>query len=70
MSSGSSSSSYSSADKFSEAMRGVNTYVREDGSEVEVSVAYDHAYTNNLNDTFATNSSFEPGGNWTEMHKK
>lgn len=64
------SSSYSSADKFAEAMRGVNTYVRDDGSEVEVSVAYDHAYTNNLNDTLATNSSFEPGGNWSEMHRK
>ena len=66
----SSTSSYSSADKFSEAIRGVNTYVREDGSEVEVDVKYDRAYTNNLNDTLGSNSYFEPGGNWTEMERK
>lgn len=54
----------------SEAIRGVNTYTREDGSEVEVSVDYDHAYSNGLNDTLATNSSFAPGGNWTEMNRK
>ena len=53
----------------SEAIRGVNTYMREDGSTVEVSVDYDHAYTNKLGDTLATNSSFEPGGNWNPMTK-
>lgn len=58
------------SDNFSEAIRGVNTYVRPDGSEVEVSVAYDHAYSNYSNDTYATNSSFEPGGNWQEMQRK
>jgi len=59
-----------SSPDFSEAIRGVNTYVREDGSEVEVSVAYDRAYTNNLGDTLGSNSAFEPGGNWTEMQRK
>lgn len=58
----------SSADRISrmqsEAIRGVNTYVREDGTQVEVSVDYDHVYSNKLGDTLATNSSFEPGGNW------
>ncbi len=53
----------------SEAIRGVNTYVREDGSTVEVSVDYDHVYSNNLGDTLATNSSFEPGGNWNSTTK-
>ena len=48
----------------SEAIRGVNTYMREDGSTVEVSVDYDHVYSNKLGDTLATNSSFEPGENW------
>ena len=53
----------------SEAIRGVNTYQREDGSTVEVSVDYDHAYSNKLGDTLATNSSFEPGGNWDAMNR-
>ena len=53
----------------SEAIRGVNTYVREDGSTVEVSVDYDHVYSNKLGDTLATNSSFEPGGNWEKTTK-
>ena len=53
----------------SEAVRGVNTYMREDGSTVEVSVDYDHAYSNKSGDTLATNSSFEPGGNWDPMTK-
>ena len=53
----------------SEAIRGVNTYMREDGSTVEVSVDYDHVYSNNLGDTLATNSSFEPGGNWQNTTK-
>ncbi len=60
----------SSADKFSEAIRGVNTYIREDGTETEVSVAYDRAYSNGLGDTLGSNSAFEPGGNWTEMQRK
>ncbi|SDY37420.1 hypothetical protein SAMN02910264_02079 [Ruminococcaceae bacterium YAD3003] len=63
----------SSADRISrmqsEAIRGVNTYQREDGSTVEVSVDYDHAYSNKLGDTLATNSSFEPGGNWDAMNR-
>lgn len=63
-------SSGSGADKFSEAMRGVNTYIRPDGTEVEVSVDYDRAYTNASNDTLGSKSAFEPGGNWTEMHRK
>jgi hypothetical protein len=63
----------SSADRISrmqsEAIRGVNTYQREDGSTVEVSVDYDHAYSNKLGDTLATNSSFEPGGNSDAMNR-
>lgn len=58
------------SDRYSEAVRGVNTYVRLDGTEVEVSVAYDRAYTNNSGDTLGSNSAFEPSGNWTEMRHK
>lgn len=63
-------SGYSSSGDFSEAIRGVNTYIRDDGTEVEVSVSYDRAYSNSLGDTLATNSAFEPGGNWVEMQRK
>ena len=74
MSSSRSSFGESSAERISrmqsEAIRGVNTYVREDGSTVEVSVDYDHVYTNNLGDTLATNSSlYEPGGNWNRAQQ-
>ena len=56
--------------RYCEAVRGVNTYVRPDGTEVEVSVAYDRAYTNYSGDTLGSNSAFKPGGSWTEMHRK
>lgn len=73
MSSSASTFGESSSDRISrmqsEAIRGVNTYVREDGTQVEVSVDYDHAYSNNLGDTLATNSNFEPGGNWQSMNR-
>lgn len=52
---------------YSEAIRGVNTYVRDDGTEVEVSVAYDRAFQNASGDVIGTSSTFDPGGNWTEI---
>ncbi|HHW93357.1 MAG TPA: hypothetical protein GX734_02540 [Clostridiaceae bacterium] len=58
------------SDSYSEAVRGVNTYVRPDGTEVEVSVAYDRAYTNYFGDTLGSKSAFEPSGDWTEMNRK
>ena len=60
----------SPADKFSEAIRGVNTYVREDGSETQVSVDYDRAFTNSTGETFGTNSTQETFEGWTEMKRK
>ncbi len=73
MSSSTSTFGESSSDRISrmqsEAIRGVNTYEREDGTQVEVSVDYDHVYSNNLGDTLATNSNFEPGGNWQNTTK-
>lgn len=56
--------------RYSEAVRGVNTYIRPDGTEVEVSVACQRAYTNSAGDTLGSKSAFEPGGSWTEMNKK
>lgn len=58
------------SDRYSEAVRGVNTYVRPDGTEVEVSVSYDRAYANYSGDVLGSNSAFEPGGDWQEMQKK
>ncbi len=58
------------SDSYSEAIRGVNTYLRPDGTEVEVSVAYNRAYTDNSGDTLGSSSAFEPIGSWTEMNRK
>lgn len=70
---GGSGSSMSSADKFSEAIRGVNTYVRSDGTEVEVSVQYDTAYEH-VNDSHLNvgveHAGTYMGGDWTEMQRK
>ena len=56
--------------QWSEAIRGVNTYVRPDGSEVEVSVAADTAWTNASGDVVAGSATFNPGGDWTQMNRK
>lgn len=56
----------------SEATRGVNTYIRPDGTEVEYSVVNEAAFANanDSRDTFATeNKSFE-SCDWVEMKKK
>lgn len=65
----SAAASHSSPD-FSEAIRGVNTYVDSYGKEYEVSVDYDRAYTNASGDVLGSNSAFEPGNNWTEMNRR
>ena len=63
-------SSVSTADKWSEAIRGVNTYVRPDGSEVQVSVSADTAWTNASGDVLGGSSTFNPGSGWTQMDRK
>ncbi|MBR2789514.1 MAG: hypothetical protein IKD70_02690, partial [Eggerthellaceae bacterium] len=55
---------------WSEAIRGVNTYVRPDGSEVEVSVAADTAWTNASGDVLGGSVTFNPGSDWTQMERK
>jgi len=69
MSSGS-GSGYSAADKWSEAIRGVNTYMRPDGSEVELSVGSDRGWISQGGTVIGTSGSFEPGADWTELDRK
>ena len=45
----------------------MNTYTTSDGREVEVSVRAEHVYENQAGDVYGTDSSFEPGGDWTEL---
>ncbi len=57
----------SSAPDFSEAIRGVNTYVTSDGREVELDVSADRAYENQAGDVIGASGGFEPGADWTEI---
>lgn len=57
-------------DKTSEAIRGVNTYIRPDGKEVEVSVSADTAWINEKGEIVGGTAGFNPGYGWTKMEKK
>lgn len=52
---------------FSEAIRGVNTFVTSDGREVELSIHADRAYENQAGDVIGGADGFEPGADWTEI---
>jgi len=56
----------------SEGIRGVDTYIRPDGTEVEYSVINEKAYANvnDSRDTFATQSKDFESIDWVEMKKK
>jgi hypothetical protein len=56
----------------SEANRGVNTYIRPDGTEVEYSVVNEAAFANanDSHDTFATQNRDFASCDWVEMKKK
>lgn len=60
------------SDLRSEAIRGVNTYIRPDGTEVEYSVVSEAAFANvnDSHDTFATESRNFESVDWIEMKKK
>ncbi len=60
------------SDMRSEAIRGVNTYIRPDGTEVEYSVVNEHAYAyvNDSRTTFATQSHTFESPDWIEMKRK
>lgn len=57
-------------DRFSDAMRGVNTWVRADGTEVETSTACDTAWENAAGDVVGGGASFDPGADWTSLNRK
>ncbi len=56
-----------SAPDFSEAIRGVNTFVTTDGREVELDVSADRAYQNQAGDVIGGSGGFDPGAEWTEI---
>jgi hypothetical protein len=60
------------SDMYSEAIRGVNTYIRPDGTEIEYSVVNEAAFANanDSRDTFATQNKAFESSNWVEMKKK
>ncbi len=60
------------SDQMSEAIRGVDTYIRPDGTEVEYSVINEAAFANvnDSRDTFATQSKAFESADWVEMKKK
>ena len=58
------------AGDFSEAIRGVNTFVTSDGREVELSVASDVAYENRAGDVVGGTRGFDPGADWTQIQRK
>ena len=59
-----------SAPDYSEAIRGVNTFTRSDGTEVELSVHSDRAYENQAGDVIGGSGGFDPGADWTEIPRK
>lgn len=60
----------SGAGDWSEAIRGVNTYVTSDGREVQLDVSADRAYENQSGDVIGASGGFEPGADWTEIPRK
>ena len=59
-------------DKYSEAVRGVDTYIRPDGTEVEYSVVNEAAFASATDSrtTFATQARDFRSIDWVEMRKK
>lgn len=57
-------------EKFSEATRGVNTYSRTDGSEVELSVGSDTAWQSDGGTVVGGSRGFDPGAGWTQLQRR
>ncbi len=55
---------------FSEAIRGVNTFVTSDGREVELSVQADVAYENQAGEVIGGSAGFDPGADWTQIPRQ
>ena len=56
-----------SAPDYSEAIRGVNTFMTSDGREVELDVSADRAYENQAGDVIGGSGGFDPGADWNEI---
>ena len=57
-------------DARSEAIRGVNTYIKPDGKEVEVSVTADTVWINGKGQIVGGSAGFNPGAGWTKLERK
>ena len=57
-------------DKRTEAILGVNTFIKPDGKEVEVPVSADTAWINGKGEIIGGSAGFDPGSGWTKMDKK
>jgi len=57
-------------DKRTEAILGVNTYIKPDGKEVEVPVSADTAWINGKGEIIGGSAGFNPGSGWTQLDKK
>ena len=62
--------SMSTADKWSEAILGQNTYVDQYGDEHTVSNRWDEAYRNDAGDIIGVEKGVDPGFGWTKLDKK
>ena len=58
------------AGDWSEAIRGVNTFVTSDGREVQLDVSADRAYENQAGDVIGGSGGFDPGADWNQIPRK
>jgi hypothetical protein len=59
-----------SAGDFSEAIRGVNTYIDKYGQEREFSVSADTVWQNENGDIAGFDAGVDPGYGWTRLQRK
>ena len=57
-------------DQRTEAILGVNTYIKPDGKEVEVPVSADTAWINGKGEIIGGGPGFNPGSDWTQLERK
>lgn len=57
-------------DARTEAILGVNTYIKPDGHEVQVPVSADTAWINGKGEIIGGGPGFNPGSDWTQLNRK
>ena len=57
-------------DARTEAILGVNTYIKPDGHEVQVPVSADTAWINGKGEIIGGSAGFNPGSDWTQLERK